>query len=577
MSNRKGSINSAVNHTDSLIRDILPKVDFNEESFEKEEDISDKSIDFNEFSDEIFNAPSESSQIEFNRHNEGKAQTMKMNHTMLSKNANKFNMDLYNNNMIYNNFHRQKNFKTVSPMNNNTIINNMYTNMYNTKPFNFYYNNSSFNTTFSSTQNNNMTQYNDSSIFENNNQTKYIRNNIINKTYNNNMYNSTFYVDFNNRNSKHSSTFNPHYKRFQTTMPSHKNVIPWEIELFLNELEIALNRTGCIDSNIYSSIQSKLQILIKTQLGSRILQNYLCQSSQQILNQIYHDIYDDLNVLFLDPYANYFCLKLFCCLETDERLSFIIAILPNIITFSMNKVATYPIQCIIGSLSSQKEKELIMHTINPHIKTLILDIYGTHVIEKILMCLEREHCLLIKQFIIDNYVYLANHMNGLCLAKKILMLEYKKEHFNTLRQILIDHCLDLIENPYGNYALQIVIDYWNNEDIIDIFAKIYDHCTKLSMMKYSSNVIERCIQKSEIFVNNFINEICNKYHSVGMLIKDNYGNYVIQTALKTAKGGVKVRLINEIESNINILGEKKLINKWKSILAANILECVNNE
>ena len=132
MSNRKGFINSAVNHTDSLIRDILPKVDFNEESFEKEEDISDKSIDFNEFSDEIFNAPSESSQIEFNRHNEGKAQTMKMNHTMLSKNANKFNMDLYNNNMIYNNFHRQKNFKTVSPMNNNTIIKNIYTNIHNT-------------------------------------------------------------------------------------------------------------------------------------------------------------------------------------------------------------------------------------------------------------------------------------------------------------------------------------------------------------------------------------------------------------------------------------------------------------
>lgn len=573
MSKRKESSNSVVNHTDSLIRDILPKVDFNDESFEKEEDNSDRSIDFNEFSDEIFNAPSESSQIEFNRPNEGKAQTMKMNNTPLS---NKFNMDINNNNMIFSDFHRQKNFKTMNQMNNNEIMNNMYNTLYNRKPFNCYYNNSSFNTTSSSTQNNNMSQYNDSLFIENKNPTKYIRNNIINKTYNNNVYNSTFYVDFNNKNQKHSK-FNPHYKRFQTTIPSHKNVIPWEIELFLNELEIALNRTGSIDSNIYTSIQSKLHILIKTQLGSRILQNYLCQSSQQILNQIYHDIYEELNILFLDPYANYFCLKLFCSLGADERISFIKEILPNIITFSMNKVATYPIQCIIGSLSSKKEKELIMHRINPHIRTLIIDIYGTHVIEKILLCLEPEYCALIKQFIIENYVYLANHMNGLCLAKKILMLEYKKENFMMLKQILIDHCLDLIENPYGNYALQIVIDYWNNEDIIDIFAKIYDHCTKLSMMKYSSNVIERCIQKSEIFLNNFINEICNKYHSVGMLIKDNYGNYVIQTALKTAKGGVKVRLINEIESNINILGEKKLINKWKSILAVNILECVNNE
>ena len=38
---------------------------------------------------------------------------------------------------------------------------------------------------------------------------------------------------------------------------------------------------------------------------------------------------------------------------------------------------------------------------------------------------------------------------------------------------------------------------------------------------------------------------------------------------------MKIALINAIENNLNILGEKKLINKWKSILASNIIECVN--
>jgi hypothetical protein len=46
--------------------------------------------------------------------------------------------------------------------------------------------------------------------------------------------------------------------------------------------------------------------------------------------------------------------------------------------------------------------------------------------------------------------------------------------------------------------------------------------------------------------------------------------------LKISKNELKVRLINCIEENLNVLGEKKLINKWKSILAANIFECVNN-
>ena len=62
---------------------------------------------------------------------------------------------------------------------------------------------------------------------------------------------------------------------------------------------------------------------------------------------------------------------------------------------------------------------------------------------------------------------------------------------------------------------------------------------------------------------------------IGQLIKNSYGNYVVQTALRISSNEHKVRLINSIEENLNVLEEKKLINKWKSILAANIFECVS--
>ena len=55
-----------------------------------------------------------------------------------------------------------------------------------------------------------------------------------------------------------------------------------------------------------------------------------------------------------------------------------------------------------------------------------------------------------------------------------------------------------------------------------------------------------------------------------MLIKNNYGNYVIQTALKYSKGKVKTILINSIENNLGVLGDKKLINKWKNIISSNV-------
>ena len=87
---------------ESIVKDILPKE--NDNSFGDEEIISDKSIDFNEFSDEIFNAPIDSTDtieqasIAFNRNkNENKAQTMKTYNTLLTKNDNIFNVDINNN------------------------------------------------------------------------------------------------------------------------------------------------------------------------------------------------------------------------------------------------------------------------------------------------------------------------------------------------------------------------------------------------------------------------------------------------------------------------------------------------
>ena len=134
----------------------------------------------------------------------------------------------------------------------------------------------------------------------------------------------------------------------------------------------------------------------------------------------------------------------------------------------------------------------------------------------------------------------------------------------------MEKCSELIENPYGNYALQIVIDYWNNNDIFDIFKQFFGHLTELSCMKYASNVIERCIEKNEDFLEEFIKEICFEKNTIGNLIKNSFGNYVIQTDLKNSKGKSKLSLVNSIENNLNNLGEKKLIYKWRNIISLNM-------
>ena len=160
-------------------------------------------------------------------------------------------------------------------------------------------------------------------------------------------------------------------------------------------------------------------------------------------------------------------MKLFCFLNNNDRLSFLSIIVKNICIFSINKISTYPIQFIVSHLYSKMEMQIIINQINKNLMKLALDIYGTHVIEKIIINFDKEYLKEIFNFITENLIFLSKHVNGLCLVKRILIIEYENNNYLTLKNILINKSLDLIENPYGNYALQIVIDYWNNNDIYE--------------------------------------------------------------------------------------------------------------
>ena len=385
-------------------------------------------------------------------------------------------------------------------------------------------------------------------------------------------FNNNIFITNNNLNNNNfKKAFNYNKKK------SNKKISPTpNLDIYLNNLENLLKKENCIDINIFQLIKNDLFYLIKTQNGNKLLQNYLPLTSTHLIHLIFLEISNNLILLLQDQNSSCFCLKLFNYLDVNDRFNYLNIVTNNIIQLSTNKIATYAVQLIIEKLFSRNEKLMILRPIKMNLFKLALDIYGSHVIEKILMTYEIEYCIDIYNFIIENLIYLSNHVNGLCLVKQTLVLQNKKEYYQIIKKTLIERSYELIENPYGNYALQIVIDHWSHDDLIEIFQKFLGHCTELSLLKYSSNVIEKCLMKSEIFLNYFIQETCIEKKSIGILIKNGFGNYVVQTALKSSKGTAKMILINSIENNLGILGEKKLINKWKNIISSNIDYNINN-
>jgi len=197
---------------------------------------------------------------------------------------------------------------------------------------------------------------------------------------------------------------------------------------------------------------------------------------------------------------------------------------------------------------------------------MFYDAQGCHVIEKMIICFEEELIEFIYELILQNFISLANNVNGLCLTKKIIIHAKNETTIARIQQKLVENCVNLVQNSYGNYSIQTVFDTWDFHLVIPIIKQFFGKMSNLSMQKFSSNVVEKCLEKGgEPILCRFIEEIQHN-NKIADLMKNNYGNYVVQKALKLSPDPHRKRIIDLILKNIDRIGEKKLIIKWKFIV-----------
>ena len=67
-----------------------------------------------------------------------------------------------------------------------------------------------------------------------------------------------------------------------------------------------------------------------------------------------------------------------------------------------------------------------------------------------------------------------------------------------LADVIIDHLSELIEDPFGNYLVQNVLKLESSEKSDMIFRVIAKDFVRLSQLKFSSNVIEKCLDTDNI-------------------------------------------------------------------------------
>ena len=116
----------------------------------------------------------------------------------------------------------------------------------------------------------------------------------------------------------------------------------------------------------------------------------------------------------------------------------------------------------------EEEEEMKQGIIN-HIVDLAFDPNGTHVLQKVLLCMKEENIDFIFEPVLENFIDLSMDQNGLCVIKKIVSKVQGHEKRVRIGKILSDNVVVLVQSPYGNYAVQQALDVRSS---INIFLEL---------------------------------------------------------------------------------------------------------
>ena len=294
----------------------------------------------------------------------------------------------------------------------------------------------------------------------------------------------------------------------------------------------------------YEYLSHNIFILSKDQAGCRFLQEKLEKEPEIAKNYFYEAILPYILPLVKDPFGNYLIQKLCKNLDDKQIKKILEKMAPTILDIGANSHGTRVIQQIINYLNTKELLDYFLEIIKPHTVPLLKELNGTHIIQKLLE-VHPECGNIINKIIVDNCSNLATHRHGCCVLQKFLDSPYE-DLKNDLIKSLINNCLVLIIDQFGNYVIQSVLLLKDKKACSEIALKICDNVPYYSKHRYSSNVVEKCFdfcgeEEKKMFV-----EKLSPPEVLAELILDDHGNYVIQKALYCAEGKTKENMIKSI-------------------------------
>ena len=316
-----------------------------------------------------------------------------------------------------------------------------------------------------------------------------------------------------------------------------------------------------------NNIQSPIIEFVCNSKGALELQKMLEKSGYDIKMYFIQLLRrEGLTIIMKNVHGNYFFQKLIKD-STEAITSNIISyILEDIIDISKDDSGTFSVQALINEISAKNDIIKIVQIIKGHEIEMIYDKNATYVIQKIILKFPDIYRTELNEIILNNFSKLCLDVNGICIVKNFIKTNTIESNTQRMKIIISNNFVLLAQSPFGNYAIQFLIEKLKTCELNEIFGVLIDRIFKLSIQQFSSNVVEKALEKMD---NINLEKALDKLFFQGkfiFLLKNKFGKFVIIKAMnymgKDLRTKFEIDLINNINNGIYNHKDKNLIKKF---------------
>ncbi|OQN99922.1 hypothetical protein B0A48_14127 [Cryoendolithus antarcticus] len=276
------------------------------------------------------------------------------------------------------------------------------------------------------------------------------------------------------------------------------------------------------------------------QHGSRFIQTKLETASSDEKERVFREIEPNAIPLMTDVFGNYVIQKFFDHGHQDHKRMLANKMRGQVLNLSTQMYGCRVVQKALEHVLIEQQTALVSELEN-HVLECVKNKDGNHVIQKAIERCPPDTISFIYQAFVGQVQYLSLHAFGCRVIQRCLeRQDWFPAKVRIMAELHESMGQGMVANDYGNYVVQHVVEKGTPMDRKHVFSIVIQGLESYSKHKFASNVVEKCIEYSDDGWRREVVSVLVTHDQrkgdgdsvLAALIKDNYGNYVIQKLLE---------------------------------------------